>query len=54
MIASSEIESLGTLNTTFLDLFHARLTGYSFGDKQGYRKNDEITKRSSLLHNVKQ
>ena len=43
LITTSEINSLGTLNTTFTAFLHARLTLYSTGDNQGGQKTGRFT-----------
>ena len=43
LITNSEINSLGTLNTTFTTFLHARLTLYSTGDNQGGQKTVRFT-----------
>ena len=53
-IANYNIHILGTSNAKFLALSHARLTICSTGDKQGWRKNDDLPQRFVFLHNGKQ
>ena len=43
------MNSLITLNVTFLALLHARLIIYGTGDKQGWRKTDDLTQYFGLL-----
>ena len=49
-----EINNLGTLNDTFSDLLHTRLTLYSTGDVKGCHKSSPFNTRFGLLHDDNQ
>ena len=54
LITTSDINSLGAFNATFMDLLNARLTIHSTGEEQGWQKTNDLTHQFILLHNSKQ